>query len=218
MGEKLLIGFPKVVWILLLYPSLCKIEGVSGIGETRQFERVCTLAAECSDVGGSCTFENDEVECDLTNSDICPTFGCTCCINCTNQANARCRRRYAGSCKKACDDTELEIPGCEAGCKCCGCKITTACINEGGYCKVGKGDCKGRMTNKCFGRHCYCCIPDDPCPETLPCEESGGYCAEDCSAGEVGRPGLCESDSCLCCVAASCKITKQLYLCKISAK
>lgn len=81
--------------------------------------------------------------------------------DCTNQANTRCRRRYAGSCKKACDDTELEIPGCEAGCKCCGCKITTACINEGGYCKVGKGDCKGRMTNKCFGRHCYCCIPGE---------------------------------------------------------
>ncbi|XP_037796502.1 keratin-associated protein 5-4-like [Penaeus monodon] len=150
--------------------------------------------------GGRCNIWDRS--CDFRNPCLCTGLRCSCCINCTNQINTSCRDRYAGSCKKSCDETELEIDDCKAGCKCCGCKISQMCLDAGGHCIVGRKGCNGRVTRCCEGKNCYCCIPKT-CRQRKCCTFPGGRCAKACKKGEIAEKGLCSKD-CVCCFDDRC--------------
>ncbi|XP_042875490.1 uncharacterized protein LOC122255478, partial [Penaeus japonicus] len=193
----------KVVIFVVLQCS-CGVTGVFCVDEINIVgETKCVASLACRNVGGRC-YDSifSKYRCDFKNSDLCQGTQCACCISCPDQSNKRCTENYAGSCKRSCDETELEIYGCEAGCKCCGCRISRTCIDAGGYCMLGKKRCNGRVTRACAGKYCYCCIPE-PCLQTKCCTFPGGRCDKACNKGEIREEGLCGRD-CVCCFPDKC--------------
>ncbi|XP_037774560.1 tenascin-X-like [Penaeus monodon] len=135
----------------------------------------------------------------IANSTCTGEF-CTCCINCTIQANCTVER---GVCRQTCLTGESEVEnGCTGfNCKCCRpadetCPATPATCR--GKCKDDRRCAVAdRIANStCTGEFCTCCIN---CNELTNCTAERGVCRQTCLTGESEVENGCTGFNCKCC-------------------
>ncbi|XP_037803962.1 uncharacterized protein LOC119598389 [Penaeus monodon] len=82
------------------------------------------------------------------------------------------------------------------------CEAKWKCAKRGGVCRSDElHECK-KVTNKCGGNGCFCCIMEkvNECKQDRSCHSEGGICMQNCYQDDKIIPGKCEEE-CSCCVA-----------------